>query len=592
MATTTYKKTEYSFTPEERKKDTESLVQGLMQFREMSLDDAIDYLQANLNRLWGKNGVAWELGAESLEFFCKFFLQDIFIPSPDNNARELAPFHYDMWKLSERLILQDEFDKLGMSIFRGGAKTTIEDVGVTLWCHCYKYSTYTLVLGSTNDDAVGFLSQIRYVLEENKRILDTFGYLVNSKIRTTNANELELENDTKVHVFGSGTSIRGKKYKGIRPTLVISDDYQNKDDVLTEAAREKKWRVWEEDVKFVGDAPVYRNGVKTKKGTKFIVLGTILHQECYMSRIMRSNDYIKYSVPVCTLDVDKEFERPQWQEFKKRLFNRWVNEVQRKLDAKEYYLEHQSEMEFPTAWPEKYTALDLAYMYFDDARGFKQELMNDAKAISDKWFKSNRIMPKEEIEKLHFEKTILVVDPAASGTKKADYCVFAVMSTDLNDFKYVRNGEMAKFSARHQFDKYCQHFIDYLISYPDITHIVVEKNTFNGAEVNIIENLIRKDSRLLNRDITIVNEIQKRNKENKIGTIVSDVNNGRIIFAEEDEAFRNQVMEYCGEAYTLHDDAPDTLAEGSVRLDELEDTSIVEIFNQREFLNGGREVYG
>lgn len=355
-------------------------------------------------------------------------------------------------------------------------------------------------------------------------------------------------------------------------------------ELLEQAARAKKWSVWEVDVKYVGDAAVFRKGKKVRKATKFIVLGTILHTECYMSRIMSSNDYIKYSVPVTEVDVDKKFKEDLWRKFKEIYFDKNVNEQSRRENATKFYKNNESLMGFPTAWPDKYDALDLAFMYFDNARSFKQELMNDAKSISEPWFKSMRTMPKAEIEKQTFNKTVLVVDPASGGRKKNDYCVFTVMSECENTFTYVRNGEMAKFNAVQEFDRYGKHFIDYLVSYPDITHIIIEKNTFNGADTNTIVRLIDKDPRLTGRDIFIINEMQKRNKENKIGTIVSDVNNGRIIFPEEDEDFNKQIMEYCGEAFTLHDDAPDTVSEGQIRLKEIEFAEPVVILNKRKFL--------
>lgn len=87
------------------------------------------------------------------------------------------------------------------------------------------------------------------------------------------------------------SSMRGRKYGIHRPSLIIADDYQSSKDVLTQEARDKKYKTWTEDCKFAGDKPVYRDGVKVKSGTKFIVLGTILHRDCFISRLLKDKTY-------------------------------------------------------------------------------------------------------------------------------------------------------------------------------------------------------------------------------------------------------------------------------------------------------------
>ncbi|WP_243129640.1 hypothetical protein [Clostridium sp. HBUAS56017] len=49
--------------------------------------------------------------------------------------------------------------------------------------------------------------------------------------------------------------MRDRKYKNVRPDLIILDDYQSEDDVRIEVAREKKWKRYSDDVKF---ADIYK----------------------------------------------------------------------------------------------------------------------------------------------------------------------------------------------------------------------------------------------------------------------------------------------------------------------------------------------
>ena len=61
--------------------------------------------------------------------------------------------------------------------------------------------------------------------------------------------------------------------------------------------------------------------------------------------------------------------------------------------------------------------------------------------------------------------------------------------------------------------------------------------------------------------------MQKKNKDDKISTIVTDVNNGAIIFvsdAEDSKDALDQLKDFQGQEYTLHDDFEDMTAERCV----------------------------
>ncbi|MDT9337764.1 hypothetical protein P3F01_15500 [Clostridium perfringens] len=103
------------------------------------------------------------------------------------------------------------------------AKTTVLDFALSMWLHCYRKSIFTLVCGRTEGDAEEFLAQVKQNFEENKYIIASFGKLVDPKNFTVNKLELELSNKTKVQAISSTTSMRGKKYNGVRPTCIIAD---------------------------------------------------------------------------------------------------------------------------------------------------------------------------------------------------------------------------------------------------------------------------------------------------------------------------------------------------------------------------------
>lgn len=527
-----------------------------------------DMIIQHKDNLFDKNGLASMIGEISLPFFCSYFLQDTFIPKDDNTARELAAVHYEIWDTLSDMIIKDKFDKLELIMPRGTAKTTVCDFALSVYLHCYRKSIYSLICGKTEQDATEFIAQTRMAFEENRYIIQAFGELVNTKKNTVNKLELELDNKTKIQAISSTTSMRGKKYNGTRPSCIIADDYQSKSDCVTQEARDKKFNTWSEDSEYAGDKAVLRNSKKIKSATKFIVLGTILHRDCFMSRLLKNKEYKHTVKRLCDFDVDKYFHEGKWEEFRKIYFD---DKLQDSVsEAKEFYYQNEKEMQYATIWQDKYDCLEEAISYYNNPVAWKQEMMNDASKIGEKWFKSVITKTYEEIKSHDVEKMMLCVDPASTNNRNSDSFAFLVGSTSDNGFKYVHKGELIKYDARTQFDEYLAHIIELLKTYKQITHVFIEKNTFNGSDANQLEKLINDDKELSGRNITIINESSRKNKDDRIASCVSAVNNGAIIFNEEDTDFIEQILDFCGQDFSLHDDSPDVLSEFYNRIDLIE----------------------
>jgi len=530
----------------------------------------------HIDNLFGIEGLAVSIGALSIPFFCRYFLQDTFVPKKNNTARELAPLHYELWEELDKMFLQDEFDKIEIAWPRGTAKTTVADFALSVWLHCYKKSTYTLVAGKTESDSVAFISQTRQAFEENEYLIAGFGKLIKPNDYTVNKLELELSNKTKIQAISSTSSMRGRKYGSSRPDAIIADDYQSRADIITLDSRNKKYNTWIEDAGYAGDEAVYRAGVKIKQATKFIVLGTILHKDCYMSRLLLNKDYKHILKRAVDFDVDEYFHSGLWEEFYKIYFDDKLKDSV--SDAKEFYFQNEKAMHYTTVWDDKYDCLKLAIDYFNNSIAFKQEMMNDASKIGDKWFKSIKTQSSIEIEAHTFEKTMLVCDPASSVSIKSDYTALCVGSVADNDFSYIRKGIL----ERLNFDDFCSRVIGLLKVYTDITHISVEKNLYSGADVSKMKELILKEPELKNRTLEFMNKMQRTNKDEKISTIIQGVNMGQIIFNEDDELFIDQVMEFSGADFSEHDDAPDCVSQFTIDVKEIDIVYRIEFLDKKK----------
>ncbi len=513
--------------------------------------------------------IAKALGNIDIEFFCLYFLQDIFVVKDTNEARTLSKDHYELWQLANKTFIEDLYDKVNIVCPRGFAKTTIFDLAISIWLVCYKKSTFTLLGAKREDDATQFIDSIKGVFNKNKKIISNFGKLIDKKKFKVNASEIEFTNGCYLRAMGSGTSVRGANFKGIRPTVVIADDYQDDKDVLTDEGRQKKYDNWTKQIEKVGDTAVFRNGKKIKQATKIISIGTIIHLDCLISRLSRNKSYYTVLKQAIILkedqNVDDIFDSELWRECKKLYFDDSLEDSMEAANI--FYKKHKKEMQFKVLWPEKWDCfIDLAIPYWENRSTFMSELMNDATSIGEKWFKSILTKTKEEIEEHKFIKTMLCVDPASTTKKKSDFTAMVVGSLATNGFKYMRELVLDKL----EFNDYCQKVVDILVMYTDITHIYIEKNTYQGSDVIKIKELISKHPKLRDRSFIWINEMQRKNKDEKISTVIDPINNGQVIFVDNNREFTDLILEFQGQQYTLHDDSADITAECVNRLDAIQ----------------------
>lgn len=552
-------------------------------------EKAIALIKMNSHRL---DDLAMALGKNDIEFFCLYFMSDTFVVKDNNTARTLSKGHYELWELANDIFVADKFDKAAIIEPRGFAKTTIFDMAVSVWLHCYKKSLFTLLGAKTDTDATQFLDSIKKVFNENAKIIKCFGKLINVKSNktnneryTVNANEVEFTNGTYIKTVGSGTSVRGANWGGIRPTVFIGDDFQDEKNILTDAAREKQYSKWTKEIEEVGDKAVYRNGIKIKAATKVIAIGTVLHIDCLMSKLSRNNDYYTILRRAIVLNDDETvediFESELWRECHDIYFDEKLNKDERKIKAKQFYEDHKEKMQFTTWWPEKWDCFnDLAVKYWEDRRSFMSELMNDATSIGEKWFKSVATQTKEEIEQHDFNKTMMSIDPASTTNKKSDSTNIMVGSKATNDFTYIRDLVHRKLT----FSQYCEKVVEVLERNLDVTHINLEKNTYQGADVEKIKELIGKSEILKGKKYEWINEMQKKNKDEKISTIVDQVNNGQIIIVSDMEDSKkaiDEILDFQGQLYSVHDDAPDNLAELEIKIKTIIVSRKVKLLDRR-----------
>jgi len=215
-----------------------------------------------------------QLKSNPLMFGMYYFPHHFRIPSP--------PFHLQI--LKEACIQQ----YLAVAAPRESAKSTILTFIYPFHCVVFKKNRFIVIVSNTFKKAAMYLDTIKKELIEN----DHFKKEFRNSIRITK----DAEGDSIItHRDGFSTkiickghdqlgSIRGVKYGAYRPDLIICDDIE--DDKMVENAelRAELQRQYDESLVPAGE----------KGKCQFIVVGTILHDDSQMAKLVSSRFYPEY----------------------------------------------------------------------------------------------------------------------------------------------------------------------------------------------------------------------------------------------------------------------------------------------------------
>ena len=520
-------------------------------------------IKENGDNMFGYHGYCYVLGKSDFEFFCMYYLHNIYV---GEGKAELAPIHHTIWKELQDAIINNTYDKLEYLLPRGTGKSSFISLALSIWCSVYKYKSYTVIASAIGDTAETFIRNIKIALDGNKRIEKSFGVLYDPKKCTVNAEKVELTNKTMIQSISASSTLRGKSYGNTRIELLLLDDYQKDDEIATQDQRDKKWKKFNDDVKYAIQ----------KNNCTMIAVGTVQNNDCFYSRLKNLPTWkVRHEKGVLVDDVDVLFTTGLWKEFYNILMDK-KSYGENSLDyAKEFYYQHKEEMQYPLLWQSFWDCLDYAISYYEAPISFKQEVQGDTSAQGEKRFKTIITETDNDINKHEFKATILCVDPANSVNNKADYSAFAVASKAYNGIKYIRKGII----DRLDFNNMCLKVIELLLKYEEITHIWIEKNLYMGTDVIKIKELIADNPKLNKRKFEFINTMQRKVKVDKIDAIAADVNMGRVIFNEEDVEPLEQLQNYIG-AKSQHDDFPDCVAECVNRLDEIKNINKISLLSR------------
>lgn len=209
--------------------------------------------------------------ADLIEAFAGTFLSPLYddpVPTP--------AFHRECWKL-----YTSDARQAAVVAPRKHAKSTALTHDYVLATALFRAQSYIVLVSSNEEMAIEHLGDIAHELRENEDLIAEFGIAeLTTDAKTDIIVRCTDDYEFRIIARGSGQKMRGRKWKGKRPGLVVCDDLEDDEQVETREQRAKFRRWFLRALK-----PVLRTGGKIR------VHGTILHEDSLLSRLVKDKTW-------------------------------------------------------------------------------------------------------------------------------------------------------------------------------------------------------------------------------------------------------------------------------------------------------------
>lgn len=430
------------------------------------------------------------------------------------DPKPVPQFHRDLWDLC-----CSDHRYVAIAAPRGFAKSTAVTHAYVLARLLFRESRYALIVSDTEGQSAQFVSEIKVELLENEALREAFG--IKKIIKDTESDIIALMDDGwqfRVTGKGSEQKVRGLKWNGSRPDLIVGDDTEN-DEIVMNPDRREKFRNWvyKALLPVGGDNCLYR------------FVGTVLHFDSLLERFL--ND-------------------PTW--------------LTGRFRAHEDYDDFSGLL-----WPEKFPEARLREIRAKcEAQGipeaYAQEYLNIPMVEQSAYFRKTDFLPMTMEDRKKRKRYYALADFAISKLERADSSAFGVIGMDDEGVIHVVYADKAKLDSW------------------EITEKLFEiQRTWNPELFGIEEEKIKKAlGPFLNREMirrgVFLNFpdpplVPTKDKRARASSIQARMRAGGVRFDTEAEWFGSLQQELLRFPRGGHDDYVDMLAWAGLLMDRLMD---------------------
>lgn len=266
------------------------------------------------------------------------------------------------------------------------------------------------MVSDTWEQSILFSQELKRELQDNEDLQQLFG--VKSFPKETEGDFIvEFEDGYQARVMskGSGQKVRGLRWQGKRPDLILGDDLEN-DEIVMNQERREKFRNW-----------VFGALIPCKSPTGIIrIVGTVLHMDSFLERIM-PKDWDKNTIIEPLRDISTKKIAGVWKSVRYRAHD----------DNYEHIL-------WPKRFPEK-TLKEIRSMFVEQGNpeGYYQEYLNKPLDPATAMFRMSDFLPMQQEDHKKAMNFYIGMDLAVSTKERRDYSVFVVGGVDENSILHI-----------------------------------------------------------------------------------------------------------------------------------------------------------
>lgn len=212
---------------------------------------------------------------------------------------------------------------------RGWGKTTIDGLAFPARQICFGLKNFIVHVSNTADKAVMDAKNLKQALVTNDPVRGDIIPTVFGDLKGEQWGEKQfIAGNTFVLPRGAGQQIRGLNYNGSRPDLIVVDDLEDAEGVMSEDRREKL-KQW-----FFAD--LLNSVDRSSRDWKVVVVGTILHEAALLTQLLQDDTWERISISLCDDDLHSNWPDYMTDEQVQELFTSYLNQGQADTFAREY----------------------------------------------------------------------------------------------------------------------------------------------------------------------------------------------------------------------------------------------------------------
>lgn len=221
-------------------------------------------------------------------------------------------FYLEFGKLHEPLleVLDDRsIQRIVVAAPRGIGKTSMFQLGLPSREIAMEQARYVVPISNTQAHSIKQSDSLRKQFQSNRFFRKMFGDLKSGVWgkEEWEAHHKETDYTTRIEPKGVGQQIRGLLWEDWRPDLVIADDLEKTQGVMSEVMRENLDTWFWADLYNVLNKNVPDPAQNQGEG-RIIVIGTILHEDSIISNLLEDPDWVGVNLEICNEMIVSNWE--------------------------------------------------------------------------------------------------------------------------------------------------------------------------------------------------------------------------------------------------------------------------------------------